>query len=104
MTAPQEGRKWLDFTINVQGLVLWLALAASTGVGIYLGVVKDVQALQEKARTYDERFARTEADLRQQRQDTNEKLNAIGQNVEKIRDYLLDNAAGQRPDIRRWTR
>ena len=104
MDTEQKQKRWLDFTINVQGLVWNVAIVVAAGVTIYFGVIKDVVVLQAQARTYDERFARAEADLRQQRQDTNEKLNAIGQNVEKIRDYLLDNAAGQRPDIKRWTK
>lgn len=105
MAAPQEGpRKWLDFTVNVQSLVISLLIAASAGVGIYFSVVSDVKALQVRADAIDRRFERSESDMKQLRQDTNEKLNAIGQNVEKIRDYLLDNAAGQRPEIKRWTR
>lgn len=105
MEAQQEKpKRWLDFTINVQSLIVSMILAVVAGVGIYLSVITDVKALQSKALTYDERFARTDAAIERQRQETTEKLNAIGQNVEKIRDYLLDNAAGQRPDIKRWTR
>jgi uncharacterized protein YoxC len=105
MAAPQEGpRKWLDFTVNVQSLVISLLVAAGAGIGIYFSVISDVKALQMRADQVDRRFERSESDMKQLRQDTNEKLNAIGQNVEKIRDYLLDNAAGQRPEIKRWTR
>lgn len=105
MAAPQEGpRKWLDFTVNVQQLIWNVGVIVVIGTSIYFGVVKDVIVLQAQARAYDERFARTDAAIERQRQETTEKLNAIGQNVEKIRDYLLDNAAGQRPEIKRWTR
>ena len=105
MDVQQEKpKRWLDFTINVQTLVWNVGVIVVLGVSIYFGVVKDVVVLQAQAKTYEERFARTDAALAQQRTDTNEKLNAIGQNVEKIRANLLDNAAGQRPDMKRWTR
>lgn len=98
MDAQQEKpKRWLDFTINVQSLVISLLIAAGAGISIYFSVISDVKALQV-------RIERSEGDTKQLRQDTSEKLNAIGQNVEKIRDYLLDNAAGQRPEIKRWTR
>lgn len=104
MDVQQEKKRRVDFTINVQQLAWNVGVIVVLGVSIYFGVVKDVVVLQAQARTYDERFARTDAEIARQRQETSEKLNAIGQNVEKIRDYLLDNAAGQRPDMKRWTR
>lgn len=100
----QKPRKWIDFTINVQSLVISIIIASATAAGIYFGVITRVQALEMRDTEHAGHFARLEGQMQQQRQDTNEKLNAIGQNVEKIRDYLLDNAAGQRPDMKRWTR
>lgn len=105
MDVQQEKpKRWLDFTINVQGLIWNVAVAVAAGVAIYFGVVKDVVVLQAQAQTYNARFERIDSDMKQQRDETKEQLKTIGQNVEKIRDYLLDNAAGQRPEIKRWTR
>ncbi|WP_342052006.1 MULTISPECIES: hypothetical protein [unclassified Cupriavidus] len=108
MAAPQEGpRKWFDATISLQWLVgaaISAIAAAGATAAVWFSLVGRVQALELKDIDHAAHFARIEENLRQQRQETTEKLNAIGQNVEKIRDYLLDNAAGQRPEIKRWTR
>jgi len=99
-----QERKLFDFTINVQGLVVSLVVAASAAIGIYFSVIKDVQALQSKSVEYSARFERIDRDMADQRADMKEKLNAIGDDVKEIRRYLLNNAAGERPDIKRWTR
>jgi len=94
----------LDMTVNVQALVVSLVIGACTATGIYFGVVTRVQALELKGIEHDARFNRTDNDIRQQRQDQKEQLNTIAQDVKEIRGYLLDNAAGSRSDIRRWTK
>jgi hypothetical protein len=107
MESTQEkgrGRRWIDMTINIQALVGSLVGAAIVMAAAWFGIVGRVEALEAKDRLHEERFRGVDAALAQQRQDVKDQLKAIGQNVEKIRDYLLDNAAGQRPDIKRWTR
>jgi hypothetical protein len=99
-----KAKRWLDFTVNVQSLVVSIVIAFATAAGIYFGLVGRVAALEARDIEHAGHFARLESQMQQQRQDVKDQLNAIGQNVEKIRDYLLDNAAGQRPDIKRWTR
>ncbi|MGO4763805.1 hypothetical protein AB4120_14810 [Cupriavidus sp. 2KB_3] len=105
-TTPQSGkaRRWIDTTINLQSLFSAVLGAAVVVVIAWFALVGRVQALENKDIEHDARFARVDGDIRQQRQDVKDQLNAIGQNVEKIRDYLLDNAAGNRPDIKRWAK
>lgn len=100
-----------DPTINLQGLLIWIVgaaisalSAAAATTAVWFALVGRVDKLELKDIEHDKRFLRVESDLNQQRMDTKDQLHAIGQNVEKIRDYLLDNAAGQRPEIKRWTR
>lgn len=104
METKQERRRWFDTTINLQNLFSALLGAAIVVVIAWFALVGRVQALEAKDIEHDARFNRVDAAMNQQRQDVKDQLNAIGQNVEKIRDYLLDNAAGARPDIKRWTR
>jgi hypothetical protein len=104
METKEGGRKRLDFTVNVQSLAVSVVIGVATAVGIYFGVVSRVQALEIHDNDQNKRFERIESDMRDQRRDVKEQLSAIGSNVEKIRDYLLDNAAGQRPDIRKWAK
>ncbi|MDE4917786.1 putative iron-regulated membrane protein [Cupriavidus metallidurans] len=105
MEAKENGRRrWIDTTINLQNLFSALIGAAVVVVIAWFALVGRVQALEAKDVEHDARFNRVDSALAQQRQDVKDQLNAIGQNVEKIRDYLLDNAAGQRPDIRKWAK
>ena len=105
MEAKEKGlRRWIDTTINLQNLFSALIGAAVVVVIAWFALVGRVQALENKDVEHEARFNRVEDNMRQQRQDMKDQLNAIGQNVEKIRDYLLDNAAGQRPDIRKWAK
>ena len=101
-----EGQKkrWIDTTVNLQSIFSALIGAAVVVVIAWFALVGRVQALEAKDIEHDARFNRVDASMNQQRQDVKDQLNAIGQNVEKIRDYLLDNAAGQRPDIRKWAK
>lgn len=100
----QIKKRWIDTTINLQSLFSALIGAAIVVVIAWFALVGRVQALENKDVEHDARFNRVDAELRQQRQDVKDQLSAIGQNVEKIRDYLLDNAAGNRPEIRRWAK
>lgn len=105
MDAQQDkARRWLDFTVNVQSLVVSIVIAFATAAGIYFGLVGRVAALEARDIEHAGHFARIESQMQQQRQDMKEQLNAIGQDVKEIRGYLMDNAAGSRPDMRRWSR
>ena len=99
--------KWLDNTISLQwviGVVGSAFVGALIGAGIWFGLVGRVNALESVDKDHAAHFDRIERDIAQQRLDVKEQLNGIGQDVKEIRGYLMDNAAGARPDIRRWSR
>lgn len=99
--------KWFDTRISLQwviGAIMSALVGAITGAAIWFGLVGRVQALESVDKDHIAHFARLERDMAQQRMDVKEQLNGIGQDVKEIRGYLMDNAAGARPDIRRWSR
>ena len=99
-----RGQRWLNTQINLQTL-LGSVIGAAIALAIaWFGIVGRVQALEAKDVSHDARFVRIEGDMRQQRQDVKEQLNGISEDVKEIRRYLMDNAAGARPDIRRWAK
>lgn len=103
----QAKRGWFDFTISLQwliGAIISALVGAFTGAAIWFGLVGRVNALEARDNDHVAHFARIESDMRQQRADVKEQLNDIGEDVKEIRRYLMDNAAGARPDIRRWAR
>jgi len=103
----QQKRGWFDFTISLQwlvGAIVSSLVGAITGAAIWFGLVSRVQALETRDQDHASHFARIESDMRQQRADVKEQLNDIGGDVKEIRRYLMDNAAGARPDIRRWSK
>lgn len=105
MDADKGGRRrWIDTTINMQNLFSAVLGAAVVVVLAWFALVGRVQALEAKDIEHDARFGRVDGDMRQQRQDVKEQLNGIGEDVKEIRRYLMDNAAGSRPDIRRWAK
>jgi len=107
MEQQQTKRGWFDFTISLQwliGAVISALVGAITGAAIWFGLVGRVQALESRDQDHAAHFARIESDMRQQRADVKEQLTDIGGDVKEIRRYLMDNAAGARPDIRRWAR
>lgn len=107
MAEAFKPRRWFDATISLQWLVgaaISALAAAGATAGVWFSLVGRVQALELRDVDHAAHFARIEADLRQQRQDVKDQLSGIGQDVKEIRGYLMDNAAGARPDIRRWSR
>ncbi len=107
--------RWIDTTINLQALLGSLIGGAIALAFAYFGVVGRVAALEQRDSEHERHFQRVESDMRQQREDTTqqlrgisadvkEQLNVMGSDVKEIRRYLMDNAAGARPDIRRWTK
>ncbi|WP_186101394.1 hypothetical protein [Burkholderia gladioli] len=96
--------------VNWSALSVVLAAAISAGGTAfavnrsYFDLVSDVRSINEKNTAQDERMSRIEHDQTDQRASTNEKLRDISSDLKEVRNYLLDNAAGSRPDTRRWSR
>ncbi|ANA34297.1 hypothetical protein [Ralstonia mannitolilytica] len=103
-TSQQSGSRWFDTKINLQSLISAVIGAAGMAIIAWAALVGRVQALEQTDREHERHFANIEANIRQQRDDTTAKLNDIGGDVKDIRRYLMDNAAGARPDFKRWTK
>lgn len=116
-TTPGATKKarWIDTTVNLQTLAGSVLTGAVALAIAYYGVVGRVAALEQKDGEHERHFSRVEADMRQQREETNqqvraistdvkEQLSGVSNDVKEIRRYLMDNAAGARPDIRRWSK
>jgi len=116
-TTPSAGRRprWIDTTVSLQTLVGSVIGGAVALTIAYYGVIGRVSALEQKDGEHERHFSRVEADMRQQREETNqqvraistdvkEQLNGVSNDVKEIRRYLMDNAAGARPDMRRWSK
>lgn len=81
------------------------------GVGLLIAaivawwsLVGKVAALEQHDVEQDARATRLEQALQQQRTDTAQQLRDISGDVKDIRSYLMNNAAGARPDTRRWSK
>lgn len=96
--------RWIETKVNLQSLISAVIGAAIMATAGWFALVGRVQALEQTDREHERHFATIEANIRQQRDDTTQKLNDIGGDVKDIRRYLMDNAAGARPDIRRWAK
>lgn len=97
-------------SINWSAISVIVAAAMSAGGTAwavnrsYFELIADVREIKIKNNSQDERMTRIEKDQLDQRSSTDEKLRDIGGDVKEIRNYLLNNAAGQRPEISRWSR
>lgn len=103
MNAPHKPR-WFDFTINVQSLIKWLIGLLIAAIVAWWTLVGRVAALEQHDTEQDARATRIEAAMQQQRTDTAQQLHDISGDVKEIRNYLMNNAAGARPDTRRWSK
>lgn len=103
-TSQQAGSRWFDMKLSLQYILSSVIGASVMAIAGWSGLVGRVQALEQTDREHERHFAAIETNIRQQRDDTTAKLNDIGGDVKDIRRYLMDNAAGARPDFKRWTK
>lgn len=99
-----KARRILDMTINVQSLAMALVGGILSVAVAYAGVVSRVDKLEAREQGQDDRMTRMEKSADQVRADTKEQLSIIGGDVKEIRNYLLNSAVAQRPDVARWSR
>lgn len=110
MSEPQKPR-WIDTTINLQALFVGIVGVCATTSIAYFTLVGRVATLEDHDRQQEQHFARIENDMQQQRADVKEQLRSISsdvkdtnQKIDALRDQLLQNNVGNRPDVRRWAK
>ncbi|WP_104655096.1 hypothetical protein [Ralstonia insidiosa] len=96
--------RWIETKINLQSLMSAVIGAAIMATAGWFALVGRVQALEQTDKEHERHFSNIESSMRQQRDDTTAQLRDIGGDVKEIRRYLMDNAAGARPDFKRWTK
>lgn len=111
MTTDTQKPRWVDTTISVQTLILWVAGASGAAVLAWFSLIGRVSTLEEHDRQHEQHFTRIESDMQQQRADVKEQLRSISSDVkdtntkiDQLRDQLLSNSVGNRPDIKRWSK
>ncbi|MEQ0776187.1 hypothetical protein ABLT15_28170 [Paraburkholderia tropica] len=104
MADPLHKPRWLDLTVNVQTLLMASLAAAGGAIVMWYSLVGRVAALEQHDADQDGRATRIEVAMQQQRSDVNQQLRDISGDVKDIRNYLMSNAAGTRPDTRRWAK
>lgn len=102
--AENNRPRWLDLTVNVQSLFKWLIGLLIAAIVAWWTLVGRVAALELHDAEQDARATRIEAAIQQTRTDTAQQLHDISGDVKEIRNYLMNNAAGERPDTRRWAK
>ncbi|WLE60278.1 hypothetical protein GIY62_06365 [Burkholderia plantarii] len=108
---PERARRQFDTTVNVQTLVFSAIAAAGGAIVMWYSLVGRVSTLEDHDRQQEAHFQQIERALDQQRTDVKEQLRGIGQDVkdtnkklDDLSQQLYQNAAGNRPDTRRWAR
>ncbi|KAF1062774.1 hypothetical protein DX980_07275 [Burkholderia gladioli] len=104
MSTPANSRiNW-----SAASVVLTAALAAGGSAfavnQAYFNLSSDVRSIKEKNAAQDDRMSRIEKDQADQRNNIDEKLRDINADLKEVRNYLMNNQAGSRPDTRRWAR
>lgn len=102
--AQNQGRRNLDMTVNVQSLLVSVGGLAVGAVVAWFSLVGRVQALEDHVK-------QLEASLAQQRSDVKDSIRELSAAVEKtngkidtLTQQLYQNAAGTRPETKRWAR
>lgn len=106
-----EHKSPFDFRISVQSLLIAVIGAVVTATVGWYGVIGRVSALEQRDREQEAHFARIERAMQEQRDDVRQQLRDINGSVkdtnakiDSLRDMLIQNSAGARPDIKRWSR
>ena len=104
-------RRWVDTTINIQQMLIAIIGAVGAAIVMWYTLEGRVSKLEQTDREHERLFSRVESDLRQQRDDVKEQLRNISddvkntnQKLDELTKQLLINSAGNRPDIRRWSK
>ncbi|MCA3182746.1 MULTISPECIES: hypothetical protein [unclassified Cupriavidus] len=104
-----------DPTINLGSVLSGIIGAAGTIVVAWFALAGDVRDLKNKDVSHDASISRLEAGQDRLRQDTKEQIRDIAADmrdqirdistdVKQVRGILMDNSAGSRPDMRRWSK
>ncbi|ANN71561.1 hypothetical protein [Bordetella bronchialis] len=112
MQDPHHAKpRWIDTTISLQTVLMWLAAAGVTIVVAWYALVSRVQTLEEHDRQQESRMGRIESSMLDQRSDTRDALRNIGQDVkdlsgkmDQLKDQLIANSVANRPDMQRWSK
>lgn len=103
--------RWIDTTISLQTLLLWIGGIAAAAVIAWFSLIGRVATLEDHDRQQEQHFARIESDMQQQRADVKESLRSISSDVkdtnskiDQLRDQLSSNSVVNRPDIKRWSK
>ncbi len=109
--APPQKTRLFDTTINVQSAVGAFAGAAFACTLGYFTLVSRVEKLESKDVVHEDRMARIEVGMREQRSETNQQLRDIkdGQKeqsnkIDELRNLMIQNSPVGRPDMRRWAK
>jgi peptidoglycan hydrolase CwlO-like protein len=101
----------LDTTISV-GKIIWSAAALIVGFSAaYYGVIGSINQLNSTDQEHERHFIRLEAAIQAQRSDTRDALRDISQDVkdlsgkiDQLKDQMIGNSVGNRPEIRKWSK
>ncbi|ALS63632.1 hypothetical protein [Pandoraea apista] len=108
MNEANGMRKQWAINWGAVGVVISATLSAgATALAVnrsYFDLVSDVRSIKEENAVQNDRMTRIERSQADLKNDTAQQLRDIGGDVKEIRSILLNNAAGQRPDIARWSR
>ncbi|WP_039788535.1 hypothetical protein [Herbaspirillum huttiense] len=99
-------RSIFDTTINVQTLCAALIGAAIAVIVGWFQLVGEVRELKIEVRNNkiegDARATRIEQSQQQDRADNKEQWRLANEKLDKIRDMMIQNSTGARPEIKRW--
>lgn len=97
-------RRWFDTSINVQTILTGLLGAAVSLIIAYFTLVQRVALIEAdvtnlKTAQHDKQISTDNSltEIKGSVKDTNEK-------IDKLTGFLLQNSAGQRPDMQRWSK
>jgi hypothetical protein len=104
MIEKTDKRHWFDTSINIQTLVTGIIGAAISLSVAYFTLITRVALIEAdvsnlKIGQHDKQQATDNSlnEIKGQVKDTNEK-------IDKLTGFLLQNSAGQRPDMQRWSK
>lgn len=106
-TPPQQqtgGRRQFDMTINVQSLLVSVGGVAVGATIAWFSLVGRVQQLEDHVKQLEATVAQQRSDVKDSLRELSTAVEKTNGKIDELTRQLYQDAAGNRPDTRRWAR
>lgn len=100
----EQKQRWFDATINMQTLVTAIIGAAVALAIAYFTLVTRVSVIETDVKNLKDGQHERQQSTENSLNEIKGSVTATNSKIDQLTNFLLQNSAGQRPDIQRWSK